>query len=356
MRDIINATIGENHFLKCATYSIARNGEGLTPCLSISIPDGLLNYWAYIDFKKPNGETFVTPRIDVNEGKINYNIPCAVLDVEGELEVQVVFHNDEGAIWKSYVKAFAVRYSINASDDIPNKEDFITEAQKLLDDTEKTIDDFKTEINKELSNFYTKEETDDNFSTKAETDDVEKAIFDKVYTKEETDDLLSAKVNIPPSYSLIKEVVVGTDGLHLFDETGLNLRDILLIVTIPKSDVTNRIDGQIRCSNKTDGYLINLYTASALNNARDNIFIVGSELDSRGIRCNTFKKLERADKNSFDMSTAPTMNIAPAYYTNPEKFLTIDRIYMFVGNSDSKDSFPINTKISIYGVVANEDI
>ena len=134
MRDIINAILGEDHFFKCSTYSLARNGEGLTPCLSISIPENLAKYWAYIDFKKPNGETFKTPRIDVAEGKIIYNIPCAVLDFEGELEVQIVFQNEDGAIWKSYVKEFAVRYSINAVDDIPDKEDFITEAQKLLDE------------------------------------------------------------------------------------------------------------------------------------------------------------------------------------------------------------------------------
>jgi hypothetical protein len=104
MRDIINATISDDHFLKCSTYSIARNGEGLTPCFSIVIPDGLKGYWAYIDFKKPNGETFKTPNIDVNEGKIIYNIPCSVLDVEGRLEVQVVFQNANGEIWKTYVK------------------------------------------------------------------------------------------------------------------------------------------------------------------------------------------------------------------------------------------------------------
>lgn len=134
MRDIINAIISDDHFLRCKDYSIARNGEGLTPCLSIVIPAGLYKFWAYIDFKKPNGETFKTPRIDVDEGKIIYNIPSGVLDDEGQLEVQVVFQNADGEIWKTYVKEFAVRYSINATDDIPDKPDFITEAQKLLDE------------------------------------------------------------------------------------------------------------------------------------------------------------------------------------------------------------------------------
>ena len=136
MRDIISAIIGEDHFLRCSTYSIARNGEGLTPCLSISIPEGLCDYWAYIDFRKPNGETFKTPRIDGVDGRLVYNMPCSVLDVEGQLEVQAVFQNADGEIWKTYVKEFAVRQSINAVDDIPDKQDFITEAQKLLDEIE----------------------------------------------------------------------------------------------------------------------------------------------------------------------------------------------------------------------------
>lgn len=134
MRDIIKATIGADHFLKCPTYTIARNGEGLTPRFSITIPEGLCEYWAYIDFKKANGETFKTPRIDISECVMSYDIDGSVLDVEGKLEVQVVFQNGDGEIWKTYVKEFAVRYSINAADDIPDKQDFITEAQKLLDE------------------------------------------------------------------------------------------------------------------------------------------------------------------------------------------------------------------------------
>ena len=73
MRDIIKAALGSDHFLKCDTYTIARNGEGLTPCLSVTIPENLCKYWAYLDFKKPNGEKVKTPRIDVVEGKIEFN-------------------------------------------------------------------------------------------------------------------------------------------------------------------------------------------------------------------------------------------------------------------------------------------
>lgn len=147
MRDIINATLGNDHVLNCSTFSIARNGEGLTPCLSISIPENLTKYWAYLDFKKPNGETFKTPRIDVADGKIEYNLLHALLDVEGKLEVQVIFQNENNEIWKSYVKEFVVRYSINATDDIPEKQDFITEAQKLLDEAVATAESVEERAN-----------------------------------------------------------------------------------------------------------------------------------------------------------------------------------------------------------------
>ena len=147
MRDIINATLGNDHVLNCSTFSIARNGEGLTPCLSISIPENLCKYWAYLDFKKPNGETFKTPRIDVSDGKIEYNLPHALLDVEGKLEVQVIFQNENNEIWKSYVKEFIVRYSINAADDIPDKQDFITEAQNVLDEVVETANSLEERAN-----------------------------------------------------------------------------------------------------------------------------------------------------------------------------------------------------------------
>lgn len=147
MRDIIKATLGGDHFIKCQTYTIARNGEGLTPCLSVAIPENLCKYWAYIDFKKPNGETFKTPRIDVVEGILEYNIPCAVLDVDGKLYLQIIFQNELSEIWKSYVKEFVVRESINAVDDIPKKEDFITEAQKVIDEAEATAKSIEERAN-----------------------------------------------------------------------------------------------------------------------------------------------------------------------------------------------------------------
>ena len=54
--------------------------------------------------------------------------------IEGKLKLQVLFQNEDGAVWKTYKKPFTVRGSINAVDDIPDKEDFIADAQKVLDE------------------------------------------------------------------------------------------------------------------------------------------------------------------------------------------------------------------------------
>lgn len=145
MKDLIQAIIKEDHFWYCKEDVIARKGEGLYPCLSITIPDFLYDCWAYLDFKKPNGDTFKTPRLEVEGGKIIYDIPSSVLDMQGDISVQAVFQNPDGGIWKSYVKRYAVRNSINAVDDIPEQGDFINEAQKLLDELEGAVPTAKVE-------------------------------------------------------------------------------------------------------------------------------------------------------------------------------------------------------------------
>ena len=225
MRDIINANICENHFLKCSTYSIARNGEGLTPCLSISIPDGLVDFWAYIDFKKPNGETFKTPRIDVNVGKITYNIPSSVLDADGKLEVQVVFQNANGDIWKTYVKEFAVRYSINATDDIPDKPDFITEAQKLLDEAVETAKSVEERANngefdyvltntdkQEIAGMVDVPEVDQTYNPESENAQSGIAVAEAI----------SGKADIPKDYELIETITTTEEVLSIIKNTEPN--------------------------------------------------------------------------------------------------------------------------------------
>lgn len=132
MRDIIKIVVDADHYLRCPVDTIARDGEGNVTVLEITFPEKLSSYWVYVDFKMPDGEKFKSPRLDVNGNTATYTVPPYVL-VEGKLKMQVLFQNADGAIWKSYKKPFNVRPSINAVDDIPDKEDFIAEAQKVLD-------------------------------------------------------------------------------------------------------------------------------------------------------------------------------------------------------------------------------
>lgn len=133
MIDVINILVGEDHFLRCTTETIAREGEGLVPRLVFSVPESLSRLWAYLDFKMPNGEKYKTARLGVANGELSYDMPAYLLQTNGTLEVQLVFQNEGGLVWKSYVKKYNVRYSVNAVDDIPQKEDFIVVAQNLLD-------------------------------------------------------------------------------------------------------------------------------------------------------------------------------------------------------------------------------
>ena len=134
MIDLVCASVGLDHIYNCTRKKIARTGESDVTRLEITLASELCNCWAYLDFKKANGEKFKTPKLDIVDSKITYDIPLGVLDVEGELKAQVVLQKESGEIWKSDPKKYFVCKSIDATDDIPDKEDFIAEAQKLLDE------------------------------------------------------------------------------------------------------------------------------------------------------------------------------------------------------------------------------
>lgn len=130
----INITVGKDHFVRCATETIARDGEGLVHRFAIEIPENFADLWAYLDFKLPNGEKYKTARLPIENALIAYDVPAYVLNGDGVLKVQLVLQDGNGLVWKSNTKKFTVRRSINAVDDIPEKEDFIAEAQKILDE------------------------------------------------------------------------------------------------------------------------------------------------------------------------------------------------------------------------------
>lgn len=139
MKDKICATLDENHFYICSGNLIGRSGENECTQLEITLAECLCNYWVYLDFIKPDGTTYKTAKLEVIDNKITYDLPNVLLSQNGTLKVQVVLQNEKGEVWKSNIKSYNVFPSINATDDIPNQDDFITEAQKLLNEVEEGL-------------------------------------------------------------------------------------------------------------------------------------------------------------------------------------------------------------------------
>lgn len=134
LKDTIHVTIGDDHSFECSTVTIGRSGENNVTQLEIIIPEELNKFWAYLDFKKPNGDKYKTSRLDIKNNVIEYDVPLELLNENGNLEVQLVLQNADGLIWKSATKKFVVLGSVDAVNEIINQEDFITKAQNLLDD------------------------------------------------------------------------------------------------------------------------------------------------------------------------------------------------------------------------------
>ena len=134
-KDTIHIEIGDDHSFNCSSVSIGRSGENNVTQLEITIPEELNSFWAYLDFKKPQGTKYKTTELEIkNNNIIEYDVPLELLNESGNLEVQLVLQNEQGLVWKSISKKFVVLGSIDAVEDIVNKEDFITRAQKLLDE------------------------------------------------------------------------------------------------------------------------------------------------------------------------------------------------------------------------------
>lgn len=134
MKDSIRVTVSADHTLECSTNVIGRAGESETAQFEIAVPEKLRAWWTYVEFRKPNGETFRTANLEVAQtGIATYKVPLYLLSEDGEIEVQLVFQNEKGKIWKSATKKYIIDGSINATEEVPIKEDFVAQAQALID-------------------------------------------------------------------------------------------------------------------------------------------------------------------------------------------------------------------------------
>ena len=148
MKDFIEVNISPDHNCESGANILGRAGEGYTTTLKMAIPEALANYSAYLDFEKPNGEKVRTPKLEVRDGIAYYNVSPYILTEHGELKVQFVVQGSNGEIWKSSVKKYTIDKSLNAVDDIPDKEDFITDAQNLIDTLHQEKETFTAEAQK----------------------------------------------------------------------------------------------------------------------------------------------------------------------------------------------------------------
>ena len=139
MEDKISVHLSTDHTVECEDTIIGRAGEGNVTRLEITIPEKLLGYSVYLDFETPNGETLRTPKLSVENGVAYYDVVPYLLTFAGEIKLQVIFVTDDEKTWKSTKRKFHIQKSINAVEDIPEKEDFIFEAQKILDEFSREI-------------------------------------------------------------------------------------------------------------------------------------------------------------------------------------------------------------------------
>jgi hypothetical protein len=136
MKNKICVTLGQDHIWRCADRVISRSGEHKVTEIEITLDECLFEFWVYLKFTLPNGETFLTEKLDRVGNVVTYDIVNALVSESGILKVQAMLKKETGESWESTIKPYIVEESIEAVNDIPEKEDFIVEAQKVLNDIE----------------------------------------------------------------------------------------------------------------------------------------------------------------------------------------------------------------------------
>lgn len=130
----MTVTLDKGHELIGNGYLLGVGGENESEQLIINIAyDALLDKWAYIEFEQ-NNKKYTTDKLTVVNGQIIYTLTNSVL-VQGLIDIQVVFRDANGFVWKSNKRRFAVSEEINASEELQKQHpDFISKAEQLLND------------------------------------------------------------------------------------------------------------------------------------------------------------------------------------------------------------------------------
>ena len=143
----ILVNLSTDHIFESHTNILGREGEGNTAHFELTIPEKLRTCSLYLDFKKPNGEKLRTPKLEIENGVARYDVVPYILTDEGEIQVQAVLKTTRGGTWKTTIKKYHNHNSINAEDYIDEeleKIDFISEAQKVLDELSGEVNEIAT--------------------------------------------------------------------------------------------------------------------------------------------------------------------------------------------------------------------
>lgn len=134
---MIEFYVSDKHEVKCNAWFIGRTGENEAEEIRVIVPDCVCDKWLYLDFEKPDGTKFKTPRIDIVDGIGSYMLGGSLVDTAGMLKVEAVLQDENGVVWKSERKEYYVSKSIGATEQIEkDNPDFIAQAQKVLDEIE----------------------------------------------------------------------------------------------------------------------------------------------------------------------------------------------------------------------------
>lgn len=141
----IDIYLNNDRNYSCSNLIIGKTYENEATKLWFMLDEKMYDKDFYLEFEKIDGTKFSTPKLEIQEEIIEseaekltikyveYAIPNSLLDIAGDLKVEVVLRKD-GTVFKTYTIKFTILNSINASEDMPEEyPDFISEAQKVID-------------------------------------------------------------------------------------------------------------------------------------------------------------------------------------------------------------------------------
>ena len=134
---MIEFYLNDKHEVKCNICFIGRTGENEAEEVRVIVPDCVCDKWLFLDFEKPDGTKFKTPKIDIIDGVGSYRLGGNLVDIAGMLKIQAVLEDADGVCWKSEQKEHYISKSIDATEELEKSNpSFISEAQTLLDKIE----------------------------------------------------------------------------------------------------------------------------------------------------------------------------------------------------------------------------